>query len=74
VKVIYRNGFHSFVRIRTERDLAERKMVESARELEMLAADIRRDQKAELMAVTTESGRFMDDRIAKADDANRLIK
>ncbi len=70
----YRNGFHSFVRLRTERDLAERKMVESARELEMLAADIRRDQKAELMAVTTESDRFMDDRIAKADDANRLIK
>jgi methyl-accepting chemotaxis protein len=70
----YRAGFHSFVRIRTERDQAESRMVESARELEELAAKIRGDQKAELVVVTAESGRFVDDRIAKADDANRLIK
>jgi methyl-accepting chemotaxis protein len=70
----YRTGFHSFVRIRAERDQAERRMVESARELEAFAARIRSDQKAELAAVTIESVRFVDDRIAKADDANRLIK
>ena len=70
----YRTGFQSFVRIRTERDQAERRMVESARELEEFAAKIRGDQKAELVVVTAESDRFVDDRIAKADDANRLIK
>ena len=53
---------------------ALQQMVDNARALEKVATAIRTDQKKELAEVRIDNEAFLDDKINKADDANRMIK
>jgi methyl-accepting chemotaxis protein len=72
----YEKAFNQFVDLREERTLADGKMVATARATQAQADEIRQEQKAEygqLLAADAEKS-VLDDKLTKADDANRIIK
>ena len=70
----YLAAFEKFSQVQGAVGAGGQDMIEQARVLEKAAQAIRDDQKKELAEVRVESDVFLDDKMAKADDANRMIK
>ncbi len=72
----YETAFDNYVDLSGERDTAELNMVDSARLLQVKAEDVRQEQKAEYTTLREEGAApaVLDDKLTKADDANRIIK
>jgi len=70
----YNAGFSEFARLIKQDAGAMEKMRANAREALAQCDAIREDQKAQLAKAREESSAFLDDKMAKADDANRIIK
>jgi len=68
----YSSAFDDYVISTTKED--EDKMVENARELIAKADEIREEQKNELAEVQAQRNAKVEDKLTKADDANRIIK
>jgi methyl-accepting chemotaxis protein len=72
----YETAFGNYVDLGGERDTAESNMVNSARLLQVKAEEVRQEQKAEYTTLREEGAApaVLDDKLTKADDANRIIK
>ena len=70
----YEKGFGDYVGLHAKEKATEEKMFEAARSLQAMANTIREEQKKELAQVKAESNAHIEDKMTKADDANRIIK
>jgi methyl-accepting chemotaxis protein len=70
----YDKAFADFVDSHKRSAAAEDKMVRAARDLVTMANTVRAEQKQELAQLNTEDSALIDDKMVKADDANRIIK
>jgi PAS domain S-box-containing protein len=70
----YRTAFDDYVNLDGRRLDAMERMRISAREAMVQAEAIRAEQKSELMAGRLDSAVIVDDKLTKADEANRIIK
>jgi len=70
----YAAAFDSYVDLENKKNLSMEKMRAQARETLAQADAIRADQKKQLAERKEKDAAFLDDKMGKADDANRLIK
>ena len=72
----YRKEFSDYVNLENKKDAVVAKMVKEARDLERVASMMRKDQKKEYAKLLKEqsSETERNDKLAKADDANRIVK
>jgi methyl-accepting chemotaxis protein len=72
----YEKAFARYVSLTDQQRAVDEKMVTAARTVEGVANEMRQDQKAEYAALrdANASGAELDDKLNKADDANRIIK
>jgi len=70
----YKEAFNQYVAADGKRNTADVAMVDAARGLEQVAETIRAEQKAQYATIQQEVAANVADKLAKADDANRLIK
>jgi methyl-accepting chemotaxis protein len=72
----YKRAFDDYVKFTEQQKVADDKMVKAAREVDAIADNIRQEQKAqhkELMKAGAAATQI-EDKLIKADDANRIIK
>ncbi len=70
----YKKAFGQYVDAGNETSVADIAMVDAARELQKVADTIRVEQKAQYTQIQKDVAYNVDDKLTKADDANRLIK
>ena len=70
----YRDAVNQLADGTQQQQTADISMVEAARQLEKVANDIRLEQKEQLTAAIKQGEQEITNRLAKADDANRLVK
>ena len=70
----YLKEFHGYVELRRQKAETMDKMRTSAGIVLKQAEDIRADQRAQLTAVREKNTRLINEKVALADDANRLVK
>jgi methyl-accepting chemotaxis protein len=72
----YKNAFDDYVKFTEQQKVADDKMVKAAREVNEVANAIRQEQKAQFEELTKAGAAAaeLEDKLLKADDANRIIK
>ena len=70
----YNNAFSTYVKEVEQISRADEKMVTAGRDLLVMSETIRTQQKQELALAQEKSAALVNDKLAKADDANRIIK
>ncbi len=70
----YEAAFLNYVELAEKKDQAMAQMRQNARKALGETEAIRTDQKSQLGEIRTQFSAFLDDKITKADDANRLLK
>ena len=70
----YDDAFQSYVRLEDEKKSALKEMRKAGQNALKQAESIRSDQKSQLAKIQTDRDTFLDDRLAKADDSNRMFK
>jgi len=72
----YENAFEDYVKFTEQQKVADDKMVKAAREVNEVANAIRQEQKAQFEELTKAGAAAaeLEDKLLKADDANRIIK
>jgi len=70
----YKSAFDRYVALAAGKDAAEKEMVAAARELQTISDVMRQQQKAQYTQVSEEGRAALEDKLWKADSANRIIK
>ncbi len=70
----YDDAFQSYVRLEDQKKSAVLEMRQSGQNALKQAESIRSDQKSQLEKIQEDRDIFLDDRLAKADDSNRMFK
>ena len=72
----YGGAFTAYVALEQSKDSLDEEMVISGREIQAIAEEIRQEQKAQYEELRRENAgeTLLDDKLTKADDANRIIK
>jgi methyl-accepting chemotaxis protein len=72
----YENALSAYVRWDDEQRIADNKMVKAARSVQKVAEELRQDQKNEYKTLreANAGAAQSDDKLTKADDANRIVK
>ena len=72
----YENAFGEFTELVEKQKLSDTAMVKNARALQSIAEEMRKEQKGQYQVLRSENAlsEELDDKLSKADDANRIIK
>jgi two-component system sensor histidine kinase/response regulator len=70
----YDDAFQSYVRLEDQKKSALKEMREAGQNALNQAESIRSDQKSQLKKIQSDRDTFLDDRLSKADDSNRMFK
>lgn len=70
----YDNAFHSYVELENQKKSALKEMRKAGQNALDQAESIRSDQKTQLKKIQADRDAFLDDRLKKADDSDRMLK
>jgi two-component system sensor histidine kinase/response regulator len=70
----YDDAFQSYVRLEDQKKSALKEMREAGQNALNQAESIRSDQKSQLKKIQSDRDTFLEDRLVKADDSNRMFK
>ena len=71
---LYDDAFQSYVRLEGEKKSAVKLMRDAGQNALKQSESIRSDQKSQLVKIQSDRDTFLDDRLSKADDSNRMFK